>query len=90
MVLVICAVKDLFFDLTSFVSKVIVDLVRDTYLESKTMISAPSQSQVDKRLKLKTTLLTLHHLHAKIMSISKNLLGLGAAITELSGTWKPK
>ena len=67
--------KKLFFDLTSFVSKVIVDLVRDTYLESKTM--------------MKTTVLTLHHLHAKIMSISKNFLGLGAAITELRGPWKP-
>ena len=90
MVLVICAVKDLFFNLNSFVSKVIVDLVRHTYLESKTMIFAPSQSHVDKRLILKTTVLTLHHLHTKIMSISKNLLGLGATTTELHGPWKPK
>ena len=50
------------------------------------MISAPSQSEVDKLSILKTTVLTLHHLHAKIMSISKNLLGLGAVITAVFGS----
>ena len=88
MVLVICAVKNLLFDLTSFVSKVIVDLVRHIFgIKNNDICTITITSR---QALMKTTVLTLHHLHAKIMSISKNLLGLSAAITEVRGPWKPK